>query len=71
MLFPSSDQLWLGLKICLEKSSNDEYTNLSRCAWECLELFLQETVPEKNSIPGAVIAIQTFGDSPSTSNRNR
>ena len=35
---------------------------LSRCAWESLKIFLQDAVPERNTIPGAVIAIQTFGD---------
>jgi len=37
-------------------------SDLSRCAWESLKLFLQEAVPENDLIPGAVIAIQTFGD---------
>ena len=36
--------------------------DLSRCAWESLKVFLQEAVPEKNPVPGAIIAIQTFGD---------
>jgi len=36
--------------------------DLSRCAWESLKIFLQEAVYEKNPIPGAVIAVQTFGD---------
>jgi hypothetical protein len=36
--------------------------DLSRCAWESLKLFLREAVPQRNPIPGAVIAIQTFGD---------
>lgn len=49
----------------------DLLSDLSRYAWESLKLFLQEAVPEKNPIPGAVIAIQTFGDSPNISNRNR
>ena len=49
----------------------DLLSDLSRCAWESLKLILQETVPEKNPIPGAVIAIKTFGDSPNISNRNR
>ena len=40
----------------------DLLSHLSRCAWESLKLFLQEAVPEKNPIPGAVIAIQTFVD---------
>jgi len=35
---------------------------LSRCAWESLKVFMQEAVPEKAPIPGAVIAMQTFGD---------
>ena len=37
-------------------------SELSRCAWESLKIFLQEAVPEKNHLPGAVIAMQTFGD---------
>ena len=36
--------------------------DLSRCAWESLKVFLQEAVPEKDPVPGAVIAVQTFGD---------
>ena len=36
--------------------------DLSRCAWESLKVFLQEAVPENDPIPGAVIAMQTFGD---------
>jgi len=35
---------------------------LSRCAWESLKIFIQEAVPEKEPVPGAVIAVQTFGD---------
>jgi len=35
---------------------------LSRCAWESLKVFLQDAVHENNPIPGAVIAVQTFGD---------
>ena len=35
---------------------------LSRCAWESLKIFMQQAVPEKEPIPGAVIAVQTFGD---------
>jgi hypothetical protein len=35
---------------------------LSRCAWETLKVFFQETVPEEDAVPGAVIAIQSFGD---------
>ena len=36
--------------------------DLSRCAWESLKVFLQDAVPENDPIPGAVIAVQTFGD---------
>jgi len=39
-----------------------DLADLSRCAWESLKVFLQEAVPQKNPIPGAVIAVQTFGD---------
>jgi hypothetical protein len=35
---------------------------LSRFAFESLKIFLQDAVPENEPIPGAVIAIQTFGD---------
>ncbi|MDD4862299.1 MAG: transposase [Smithellaceae bacterium] len=35
---------------------------LSRCAWESLKVFIQGSVPEKEPVPGAVIAVQTFGD---------
>jgi len=35
---------------------------LSRCAWESLKAFTQDVVPEKAPLPGAIIAIQTFGD---------
>jgi hypothetical protein len=38
------------------------FSDLSRCAWDALTVFLQEVVPEKKPVPGAVIAIQTFGD---------
>ncbi|MFP4088239.1 MAG: transposase zinc-binding domain-containing protein, partial [Desulfobacteraceae bacterium] len=36
--------------------------DLSRCGWESLKAFLQGTVTEDNAVPGADIAIQTFGD---------
>ncbi|TRZ75934.1 MAG: transposase [Deltaproteobacteria bacterium] len=36
--------------------------DLSRSAWEPLKVFLQEAVPENDPLPGAVIAMQTFGD---------
>ncbi|HOK07570.1 MAG TPA: hypothetical protein PLW40_10340, partial [Syntrophales bacterium] len=35
---------------------------LSRCVWESLKVFIQQSVPEKEPTPGAVIAVQTFGD---------
>lgn len=34
---------------------------LSRCAWKCLKLFLAAACPGE-TIPGAVVSIQTFGD---------
>ncbi|MEE9191195.1 MAG: transposase [Candidatus Aerophobetes bacterium] len=37
-------------------------SELSRCAWDILKVFFQTIVPEEGAIPGAVIAIQTFGD---------
>ena len=40
----------------------DLLSDLSGCAWESLKVFLQAPVPERNPIPGAVIAIETFGD---------
>jgi len=40
----------------------DLLSDLSRCAWDSLKLFLRETAPERNPILGAVIAIQPFGD---------
>jgi hypothetical protein len=30
--------------------------------WESLRMFFRETVPKRGAVPGAVIAIQTFGD---------
>jgi hypothetical protein len=36
--------------------------DLSRCAWESLKAFLRDAVPEDDPVPGAVIAVQTFGD---------
>ena len=38
------------------------FSELTRCAWETLKEFFKETVPEKDAVPGAVIAIHTFGD---------
>ncbi len=37
-------------------------SDLSRCAWETLKEFFKESVPEENAVPGAVVAIHTFGD---------
>ena len=37
-------------------------SGLSLCGWESLKLFFQEAVPEEDAVPGAVIAIQSFGD---------
>jgi hypothetical protein len=37
-------------------------SELSRCAWETLKVFFQETVSEEGAVPGVVIAIQSFGD---------
>jgi len=37
-------------------------SELSRCVWETLKVAMQEAVPERDPIPGAVIAIQSFGD---------
>jgi len=37
-------------------------SDLSHCGWESLKLFFQESVPEKGAVPGAAIAIQSFGD---------
>ena len=36
--------------------------DLSRSAWESLKVFLQDAVHENVPVPGAVIAVQTFGD---------
>ena len=37
-------------------------SELSKCAWGALKVFFQEISPEKDAVPGAVIAIQSFGD---------
>jgi hypothetical protein len=37
-------------------------SDLSRCSWDSLKMFFQILVPEEDAVPGAVIAIQTFGD---------
>ncbi|MBC8441861.1 MAG: transposase [Deltaproteobacteria bacterium] len=37
-------------------------SGLSRCGWEALKLYFKKVVKGQNIVPGAVIAIQTFGD---------
>jgi hypothetical protein len=37
-------------------------SDLSRCAWDSLEVFLLSFPPKQETAPRAVIAIQTFGD---------
>ena len=37
-------------------------SDLSRCAWETLKEFFHETVQEEEAVPGAVVAIHSFGD---------
>ena len=37
-------------------------SDLSRCGWDSLKAFFQEAVSEEGAVPGAVIAIQSFGD---------
>jgi len=34
--------------------------NIRRTPWETLKEFFQETVPEEDAVPGAVIFIQSF-----------
>jgi hypothetical protein len=41
---------------------------LSRCIWETLKIYYQSCLPKKNSIPGAVIALQTTAVSQATGN---
>jgi len=36
--------------------------NLSRCGWEALKAFYTTGVRDSKAVPGAVVAIQTFGD---------
>ena len=35
---------------------------LSRCAWKVLSAYLKQSVPFDEAIPGAAIAVHTFGD---------
>ena len=37
-------------------------SELSLCAWDSLKTFFKTIIPEEDALPGAVIAIQTFGD---------
>jgi len=39
-------------------------SNLSRCGWEALKDFYTTGVQDSKAVPGAVVAIQTFGDFP-------
>jgi len=36
--------------------------DLSRCGWETLKDFYKEIVPEQGDVPGAAVAVHTFGD---------
>ncbi len=35
---------------------------LSRCAWGVIKNFLKSAVSDNNAVPGASIAVQTYGD---------
>ncbi len=35
---------------------------LSICAWNVITAYLKSTVPYDNAVPGASIAVQTYGD---------
>jgi len=37
-------------------------SKLSLCAWKVLKVYLQQSVPYDDAVPGAVIAVQSFGD---------
>lgn len=37
-------------------------SDLSCCGWESLKAFFHEAVPEQGAVPGAAVAIQSFGD---------
>jgi hypothetical protein len=37
-------------------------SELSRCGWQALKAFYTAGVGDSNAVPGAVVAIQTFGD---------
>ncbi len=35
---------------------------LSRCGWETLEVFYKKIVQDQNAVPGATVAVHTFGE---------
>jgi hypothetical protein len=35
---------------------------LSQCAWNVLSMYLKQSTTDDNATPGAVVAVQTFGD---------
>jgi len=35
---------------------------LSVCAWKVINPYLKSTVPDTDAVPGASIAVQTYGD---------
>ena len=37
-------------------------TKLSRCAWKLLSRYLKQTAAFEDAVPGAVIAVRSFGD---------
>jgi hypothetical protein len=37
-------------------------SDLSRCGWEALKLYYKKAVKGQKAVPGAVVAIQSFGD---------
>jgi hypothetical protein len=37
-------------------------SDLSRCGWESLKAYFSSCTRHSDAVPGAVIAIQTFGD---------
>jgi hypothetical protein len=37
-------------------------SDISRCGWEALKLYLKKAAKGNKAVPGAVVAIQTFGD---------
>ena len=39
-------------------------SDLSRCGWEALKAFYTAVTRDQKAVPGAVVAIQTFGDFP-------